>query len=224
MGSRLRQAGNGRCPPDLGRSPNAPARSLWGQNLPLRGAWSTRQLSVGLSRSLGCQGRQVEPQSARRHAQSTVTDRVPYVRFEPLVPAVFMVCEEAIMARGSKVFRPADVSESNASSYLEPFREGQRNRYTRRLRDHAGLKNYGVNLVRVLPGGQSSARHTHSKQDEFVYVIEGEFVLVTDAGRETVGAGHLHRLSSWNGRRPSFPESHAEGCHLPRDRRPDGRR
>jgi uncharacterized cupin superfamily protein len=56
--------------------------------------------------------------------------------------------------------------------------------------DHAGLKNYGVNFIRVLPGGQSSARHAHSKQDEFVYVIEGEFVLVTDAGRETVGPGH----------------------------------
>ena len=66
------------------------------------------------------------------------------------------------MARGSKAFRPADVSESNASSYPEPFREGQRKRYTRRLGDHAGLKNYGVNLVRVLPDGQSSARHTHS--------------------------------------------------------------
>src|SRR5690348_7375092 len=97
--------------------------------------------------------------------------------------------EEATMARGSKIFRPDDVSESNASSYPEPFREGQRKRYTRRLGDHAGLKNYGVNLVRVLPGGQSSARHTHSKQDEFVYVVEGEFVLVTDAGRETVGPG-----------------------------------
>ena len=62
-------------------------------------------------------------------------------------------------------------------------------RYTQRLGEHAGLKNYGVNLVRVLPDGQSSARHTHSKQDEFVYVLEGEFVLVTDAGRETVGPG-----------------------------------
>ena len=89
------------------------------------------------------------------------------------------------MTRGSKVFKPGDVPESNASSYPEPFREGQRKRYNRRLGDHAGLKNYGVNLIRVLPGGQSSARHAHSKQDEFVYVIEGEFVLVTDAGRET---------------------------------------
>src|SRR5262249_7611518 len=80
-----------------------------------------------------------------------------------------------------------DVPESNASGYPEPFREGQRKRYNRRLGDYAGLKNYGVNFIRVQPGGQSSARHAHSKQDEFVYVIEGEFVLVTDAGRETVG-------------------------------------
>ena len=93
------------------------------------------------------------------------------------------------MTTGSKVFIPGDVPESNASSYPEPFREGQRKRYNRRLGDYAGLKNYGVNLIRVLPGGQSSARHAHSKQDEFVYVLEGEFVLVTDAGRETVGPG-----------------------------------
>ena len=81
------------------------------------------------------------------------------------------------MARGSKVFRPADVSESNASSYPEPFREGQRKRCTRRLGDYAGLKNYDVNLVRILPGGQSSVRHTHSKQDEFVYVLEASSCL-----------------------------------------------
>ena len=93
------------------------------------------------------------------------------------------------MTRGSKVFRPADVPESNASSYPLEFREGQRKRYNRRLGDFGGLKNYGVNLIRVAPGGQSSARHAHSKQDEFVYVVEGELVLVTDAGRETVQAG-----------------------------------
>jgi hypothetical protein len=73
--------------------------------------------------------------------------------------------EEATMARESKIFRPADVPESNASCYPVPFREGQRKRYNRRLSDHAGLKNYGVNLARVLPGGQSSARHAHSKQE-----------------------------------------------------------
>jgi uncharacterized cupin superfamily protein len=93
------------------------------------------------------------------------------------------------MPRGSKVFRFADVPESNSSSYPLEFREVQRKRYNQRLGEFGDLKNYGVNLVRVLPGGQSSARHAHSKQDEFVYVVEGELVLVTDAGRETVGPG-----------------------------------
>jgi len=93
------------------------------------------------------------------------------------------------MSRGSKVFRPTDLPESNASGYPAPFRDSQRKRWNRRLGDHGGLKNYGVNFVRVEPGGQSSARHAHTKQDEFVYIIEGEFVLVTDAGRETVGPG-----------------------------------
>jgi uncharacterized cupin superfamily protein len=41
----------------------------------------------------------------------------------------------------------------------------------------------------VVSGGQSSARHAHSRQDELVYIVEGEFVLVTDAGRRTVGPG-----------------------------------
>jgi uncharacterized cupin superfamily protein len=91
--------------------------------------------------------------------------------------------------RGSTVFMPTDVPESNASGYPEPFREAQRKRYGRRLGDHAGLKNYGVTLTRVAPGGQSSARHAHSRQDEFVYVLEGEFVLVTQAGRQSVGPG-----------------------------------
>lgn len=93
------------------------------------------------------------------------------------------------MPRGSKIFRPEDVPETNATSYPEPFRAAQRKRSFRRLGDFAGLKNYGVNVVRVEPGGQSSARHAHSKQDEFVYVLTGALVLVTDAGRETVGPG-----------------------------------
>jgi uncharacterized cupin superfamily protein len=97
--------------------------------------------------------------------------------------------EDEAMTRGSKIFKPTDVPESNTSGYPEPFREAQRKRFNRRLGDYAGLKNYGVNFTRVLPGGQSSARHAHSKQDEFVYVLEGELVLVSDAGRETVGLG-----------------------------------
>ena len=93
------------------------------------------------------------------------------------------------MPRGTNVFRPEDVPESNVSTYPAEFRPAQRRRWFRRLASHAGLTRYGVNLVRVEPGGQSSARHGHSKQDELVYVLSGELVLVTDAGRERVGPG-----------------------------------
>src|SRR5919197_2043748 len=54
----------------------------------------------------------------------------------------------------------------------------------RRLGDAAGLKNFGVNLVRLPPGRASSQRHWHTKQDEFVFVLEGELTLVSDAGEQ----------------------------------------
>ena len=74
----------------------------------------------------------------------------------------------------------------------------------RPLGDLFGLTNFGVNLTRLAPGAQSALRHAHAKQDEFVYVLEGEATLVTDAG-ETVlskgmcagfkaGAGDAHHL------------------------------
>ncbi len=93
------------------------------------------------------------------------------------------------MSKGSSVFQPADVAETNSSTYPEPFRQTQRKRHYRRLGQFGGLSNFGVNLVRVEPGGQSSARHAHSRQDEFVYVLSGELVLVTNAGEEIVTPG-----------------------------------
>lgn len=86
-------------------------------------------------------------------------------------------------------FDPRALPESNASIIPPPF-DGNSKRWNRRLGNHAGLTRFGVNLTRVEPGGQTSYRHAHSQQDEFVWVVEGEVVLVTDAGEETVIAGH----------------------------------
>ena len=88
-----------------------------------------------------------------------------------------------------KAFDPLDLPESNATSYPEPYRAENQRRWNRRLGDHAGLSNFGVNLTRIVPGGQSSSRHWHSRQDEFVYVLAGEVVLETDAGEEVLRAG-----------------------------------
>ena len=86
-------------------------------------------------------------------------------------------------------FDPFDVAESNASMLPEPFASQAKKRHNRRLGDHVGLTNFGVNLTRIEPGGLSSQRHSHLKQDEFVWVLEGDVVLVTDAGRQTLEAG-----------------------------------
>jgi uncharacterized cupin superfamily protein len=57
------------------------------------------------------------------------------------------------------------------------------------LGDQFGLTNFGVNLTRLAPGGQSALRHAHGRQDEFVYVLEGEAALITDAGETMLTAG-----------------------------------
>ena len=86
-------------------------------------------------------------------------------------------------------FDPLTLPESNASSYPEPFRALNQQRWNRRLGAHAGLVNFGVNLTRIVPGGQSSCRHAHTRQDEFIYVLQGEVELETNAGRQTLRAG-----------------------------------
>ena len=62
-------------------------------------------------------------------------------------------------------------------------------RVKRRLGDAFGLTRFGVNLVTLGPGGQSALRHWHTHEDEFVYVLDGEVVLVTDAGEQVLRAG-----------------------------------
>ena len=73
--------------------------------------------------------------------------------------------------------------------YPPPFDEPCRARERKRLGDAAGLSQFGVNLLRLPPGAWSSQRHWHTGEDEFVYVVSGEIVLVTDGGEETLRAG-----------------------------------
>ena len=84
---------------------------------------------------------------------------------------------------------PATAPERRGSGYPEPFRSRMGERVKRRLGDACGLTRFGVNLVMLPPGGQSALRHWHTKEDEFVYVLEGEVVLVTNEGEQTLRAG-----------------------------------
>jgi len=84
---------------------------------------------------------------------------------------------------------PAIVPEHRGSVYPEPFRTRMGDRSKRRLGEACGLTKFGVNLVTLGPGGQSALRHWHTLQDEFVYVLSGEVVLVSNDGEQTLGPG-----------------------------------
>ena len=75
------------------------------------------------------------------------------------------------------------------SNYPEPYAARMEGREKRVLGDVFGLVNFGVNLTRLAPGGSSALRHAHTKQDEFVYVLEGRPVLVTDEGETLLEPG-----------------------------------
>lgn len=96
------------------------------------------------------------------------------------------------------------VTPLTGTGYPEPFRMAVAGREKRRLGDAFGLSNFGVNLVRLPPGVMSSMRHWHSKQDEFVYMLEGELVLITDAGEQILRPGMI----------AGFPAGRADGHHL----------
>lgn len=75
------------------------------------------------------------------------------------------------------------------SEYPPPYDRPCRERERRALGDVAGLTQFGVNLLRLPPGAWSSQRHWHSAEDEFLWVVDGEVVLVTDAGEEVLRPG-----------------------------------
>jgi uncharacterized cupin superfamily protein len=84
---------------------------------------------------------------------------------------------------------PTQVRGRTGNSYPEPFGRASAPREKRVLGDAVGLKNFGVNLVRLPTGAASSQRHWHTHEDEFVYILEGEVALVTDSGVQTLTAG-----------------------------------
>jgi uncharacterized cupin superfamily protein len=89
--------------------------------------------------------------------------------------------------------RPAvvalEISEKTTSVYPPAYAVDLQGRSKRALGDAFGLSQYGVNLVTLAPGTWSSQRHWHENEDEFVYVIEGEIVLIDDAGEHVLTPG-----------------------------------
>ena len=99
---------------------------------------------------------------------------------------------------------PSTLPERRGSGYPDPFRAAVAERIKRALGDPFGLTQFGVNLVHLPPGCWSSQRHWHSHEDEFVLIVEGELVLVTDAGEQPMRPGMV----------AGFPAGRADGHHL----------
>jgi uncharacterized cupin superfamily protein len=95
-------------------------------------------------------------------------------------------------------------ARAKVSNYPEPFASRMIGREKRTLGDVFALTNFGINLTKLLPGASSALRHAHSAQDEFVYILSGHPVLVTDDGETQLapgmcagfkaGTGNAHQL------------------------------
>jgi uncharacterized cupin superfamily protein len=92
----------------------------------------------------------------------------------------------------------AAVPVRSGSGYPPPYNARVMARSRKRLGVAAGLTEFGVNLLTLPPGAWSSQRHWHSHDDEFVFVVQGEVSLVTDAGEETLVAGDAAGFKAGN--------------------------
>ena len=98
----------------------------------------------------------------------------------------------------------AAVPERKGSGYPAPFDAPCADRIRQRLANAGGLTDFGVNLMRLPPGNWSSQRHWHSDEDEFVYLLEGELVLIEDGGETVLSAGDC----------AAFPKGTGNGHHM----------
>ncbi|MEP2530875.1 cupin domain-containing protein [Shimia sp.] len=98
----------------------------------------------------------------------------------------------------------SQIASTSRCSYPGKLADGFEGRSSQAVGDASGITQFGVNLVRLAPGAQSSLRHYHMKQDEFLIMTEGELVLVDDNGAHVRHPGDC----------ASFPARDANGHHL----------
>ena len=108
------------------------------------------------------------------------------------------------MATHRPALEALSVAAVNRSGYPEPWRSRVLPCEKRRLGDAFALTRVGINLTTLPPGKESSMRHWHTREDEFVYVLEGEVVLCTGAGEQRLTAGMC----------AGFPAGLEDGHHL----------
>jgi uncharacterized cupin superfamily protein len=123
----------------------------------------------------------------------------------------------------------AAIKSHTGTGYPEPLKAMVQGRERQPLGDAGNLSQFGVNLTRLKPGAASAHRHWHEREDELVYVLEGELVLVEDGGETVLGPGDAaafkagvnngHHLVNRSGRDAVLLEigtrSTHERCHYP---------
>ncbi|HUQ08878.1 MAG TPA: cupin domain-containing protein [Steroidobacteraceae bacterium] len=93
------------------------------------------------------------------------------------------------MSLKKPALEPMSLAPRTSSGYPEPYRSRVLPREKRALGDALGLKTIGINHTVLPPGKESSMRHWHTHEEEFIYVLSGEVVLRTDAGEQVLAAG-----------------------------------
>jgi uncharacterized cupin superfamily protein len=95
----------------------------------------------------------------------------------------------------------AKLPVETGTNYPREFQHVVAGRERKRLCNAVGLDQFGVNLTRIKPGTSSALRHWHAIEDEFVYIIEGQVVLVEDGGETVLRPGDAagFKASSGNG-------------------------
>lgn len=96
------------------------------------------------------------------------------------------------------------VPRRQGSGYPAPYDQACKDRIRQRIGDAGQIEDFGVNLVHLPPGGWSSQRHWHSHEDELVYIVAGELVLVEDQGEILLKAGDF----------AAFPKNTGNGHHM----------
>lgn len=109
-----------------------------------------------------------------------------------------------MQASDKPVHKPAISATSVAAVrgqtiYPPPFSDVVRGRLRRRLGDQFGLSNFGVNLTEIAPHTASALAHHHTKQDEFIYVLQGTLTLMLDGEAQTLHAGDCYGFKAGAG-------------------------
>jgi len=117
----------------------------------------------------------------------------------------------------------AKLPVDSRSTYPEPFNRIVAGRSRKRLGNAAGLEQFGVNLTTLKPGAASALRHWHEREDELVYVLEGELTLIEDDGETPLKAGDAagfkanvrngHHLVNKSGRDATYLEIGTRAKH-----------